>query len=439
MAQLADYAMPESGEQEQEQLTRLYRKISWRLLPLLMLAYLVSYLDRVNIGYAKLQMMSALNFSDSVYGLGAGIFFVGYFLCEVPSNLLLERIGARKTMLRIMLCWGVVAAGMLFVRTPAQFYGMRFALGVFEAGFFPGVVLYLTYWFPPARRGKAIATFMTSAIVASLLAGPLSGAILQYMDGWRGLAGWQWLFLLQGAPAVVLGVVLYLYLDDSPAEARWLSAGERTLLRDELERGAVTPDAKKAGLAMALRTPMLYGYALANFLMIGATYALVFWLPSLIQTWGVRDAVHIGLYAALPNLVGVAGMILIARHSDRKNERRWHYAASAVLVAGGLAVTILANGALGWSLLGICIATAGVASSTPLFITAVTEALPRHLSAVGIGFVTCLGILGGGAGSAVTGMLPRWTGSAYGILYFVIVLFLLSALVLLMVSRRRVR
>lgn len=430
------YALPPDVEPaaDPQQLSRLYRKISWRLLPLLMLAYLVSYLDRVNIGYAKLQMLSALQFSDAVYGLGAGIFFVGYFMCEVPSNLLLEKIGARKTMLRIMVLWGAVAAGMMLVKTPTQFYVMRFLLGVFEAGFFPGVVLYLTYWFPAARRGKVLALFMTSTIAASLIAGPLCGAILHYLDGWRGLAGWQWMFLLQGAPALVLGVVLFLHLDDKPDQARWLSDEERELLRADMAIGWPAKAQAKVSLWTMLKSQVVYGYAMVNFLMIGATYALVFWVPSLIHSWGVKDPLLIGMYAALPNLVGIIGMLLVARHSDKHGERRWHYAGSVVIALVGIAVTIAAQGALAPSLVGMCIATVGVASTTPLFVTAATEALPRHLSAAGIGMITSLGILGGGASSAMTGVLTRSGPNA--VLYFVMVLFALSAVLLLAVSRR---
>jgi MFS family permease len=415
--------------------TNLYRKISWRLLPLLMLAYLVSYLDRVNIGYAKLQMLSALQFSDAVYGLGAGIFFVGYFLCEVPSNLLLEKIGARKTMLRIMVLWGAVAAGMMLVKTPTQFYIMRFLLGVFEAGFFPGVVLYLTYWFPAERRGKVLALFMTSTVIASLIAGPACGAILHYLDGWRGLAGWQWMFLLQGAPAVVLGVVLFLHLDDKPEQARWLSDDERELLRADMARSAPVVALAKVSLWKMLRSRAVYGYAMVNFLMIGATYALVFWVPSLIQSWGVNNPLLIGLYAALPNLMGVVGMLLMARHSDKHGERHWHYAASVVIAVAGIALTIAADGALALSLIGMCIATVGVASTTPLLMTAATEALPRHQSAAGIGIISSVGILGGGISAALTGVLTLFGSNA--LLYFVIVLFALSAALMLTVSRRR--
>ena len=198
----------------------LYSKVSWRIMPLLLISYMVAYLDRINIGYAQLQMKQTLAFGDAVYGLGAGIFFLGYFLFEVPSNLLLEKIGARKTLLRIMVLWGLTAAAMMFVTTPLQFYVARFLLGVFEAGFFPGIILYFTYWYPSVRRGQVIAIFMSATTIVSVIAGPLCGGTLKYFNGVSGLAGWQWLFLVQGLPAIVLGVVIYLLLEDKPADAR---------------------------------------------------------------------------------------------------------------------------------------------------------------------------------------------------------------------------
>ena len=213
----------------------IYSKVSWRIIPILLISYMIAYLDRINIGYAQLQMKQTLPFGDAVYGIGAGIFFLGYFLFEVPSNLLLEKIGARKTLLRIMVLWGLTAAAMMFVTTPTQFYIARFLLGVFEAGFFPGIILYFTYWYPSVRRGQVIAIFMSATTIVSVIAGPLCGAILKYFDGVNGWAGWQWLFLVQGLPAAILGVIIFFYLQDKPADANWLSPGEKNLLRHNLE------------------------------------------------------------------------------------------------------------------------------------------------------------------------------------------------------------
>ncbi|MGH8429073.1 MAG: MFS transporter, partial [Solimonas sp.] len=213
----------------------MYRKIDWRIMPLLLAAYVVAFLDRINIGYAQLQMKETLAFSDAVYALGAGIFFIGYLLFGVPSNLMLEKIGVRKTLLRIMVCWGVLAMAMMFVQTPTQFYVLRFLLGVFEAGFTPGALLYLTYWYPPARRARMIGIFLLGAIVASLIAGPLSGAIMKYFDGLNGWHGWQWLFLVQGLPAPLLGLLAWFVLVDRPERASWLNAAEKARLRQQLD------------------------------------------------------------------------------------------------------------------------------------------------------------------------------------------------------------
>jgi MFS family permease len=237
----------------------VYSKVGWRIIPLLLIAYMIAYLDRINIGYAQLQMKQTLPFGEAVYGIGAGIFFLGYFLFEVPSNLLLEKIGARKTLLRIMVLWGITAASMMFVATPTQFYVARFLLGVFEAGFFPGVILYFTYWYPSVRRGQVIAIFMSATTIISVIAGPLCGATLKYFDGVNGWAGWQWLFLVQGLPAAALGVIIYFCLQDKPADADWLTPEEKNLLRHNLEHDEkdIVGEAE-ASLGQMFRDPKVY-------------------------------------------------------------------------------------------------------------------------------------------------------------------------------------
>src|SRR5712664_2195642 len=357
----------------------VYSKVSRRIIPLLLIAYMVAFLDRINIGYAQLQMKQTLAFGDAVYGFGAGIFFLGYFLFEVPSNLLLEKIGARKTLLRIMVLWGLTAAAMAFVSTPAQFYIARFLLGVFEAGFFPGVILYFTYWFPSVRRGQVIA-------------GPLCGATLKYFDGIYGLAGWQWLFIVQGVPAAVLGLVIFFYLQDRPADANWLTSAEKNILSHNLEHDRKAIVGESAGtLGQMFRDPKVYVLALVYFLLLGATYTLVFWLPTLIQSWGVKDLLLIGIYAAIPNAVGVIGMILIGRNSDKLRERRWHFAACVAIAAIGLGITTLLQGHLVGSLLALSLATIGIAAATPLFFTLITEYLSKAAAAGGIALISSLG------------------------------------------------
>jgi len=414
----------------------LYSKVSWRIIPLLVVCYMVAYLDRINIGYAQLQMKQVLTFSDAVYGLGAGIFFIGYFLFEVPSNLMLEKIGARKTLLRIMFCWGIVAASMMFVQTPTQFYVLRFLLGVFEAGFFPGIILYLTFWYPSARRGQMIAIFMAATTVAGVIAGPLCGGIMKYLDGANGLAGWQWLFIVQGLPASLLGIVAYFYLQDKPEDARWLSASEKKVLQTNLDNDQKNvASASHASLGQMLRDRKVYVLALVYFLLLGATYTMVFWVPTLVRSWGVTDLMQIGLYAALPSLIGVFGMILIGRNSDKHGERRWHFAASVTLAAIGLGITTLTQGNLGASLAGLSLAVIGIASATPLFFTITTEYLSKVGAAAGIALISSLGNLGAAASPAVTGAITARTGSPVYSMYLVMALYLLSGIILLLAVR----
>src|SRR5688572_24710216 len=327
-----------------------YRKVTWRLVPFLFLCYVVAFLDRINIGYAQLQMKQSLPFSDAVYGLGAGIFFIGYFLFEVPSNLMLAKVGVRKTLLRIMSLWGLVAAAMMFVSTPTMFYVLRFLLGVFEAGFFPGVLLYLTYWYPNARRGRIIALFMSATAIAGIVAGPLSGGIMKYMDGMNGWAGWQWLFLVQGVPATLLGIVAFFFLQDKPEDARWLKPAEKAIVRAQLDADQGAAGASHGSFLRLLRDPKVYVLSLIYFLLLGAAYAIIFWVPTVIRSWGVTDVLQIGLYAAIPNLIGAIAMVLVARHSDAKMERRWHLIGCVLLASVGMLLTVMVKGNLALSL-----------------------------------------------------------------------------------------
>jgi MFS family permease len=432
----ASKSSPQSSPFESAALKAVFSKINWRLIPLLLLAYMVAYLDRINIGYAQLQMKQTLPFDDAVYGLGAGIFFIGYFLFEVPSNLLLEKIGARKTLLRIMVLWGLAASAMMFVSTPLQFYAVRFLLGVFEAGFFPGVILYFTYWYPSVRRGQVIAIFMSATTIMSVIAGPLCGATLKYFDGFGGLHGWQWLFLVQGLPAIVLGFLVYLLLEDKPAQAAWLSRDEKKLLDDSFQRDVKNVESEPAGtFGQALRDSKVYLLSFVYFLLLGATYTMVFWLPTLIQSWGVKDLFLIGIYAAIPNAVGVIGMIMIGRHSDKWHERRWHFAACVAIAAVGLFVTSLLQGNLVGSILALCFAVIGIASATPLFFALISEYLSVGAAAGGIALISCLGNLGPAVSPTINGFILRNTGDNIYSLYFVIALYLLSGLLLLLAIR----
>ena len=411
----------------------VFSKVSWRIMPLLVICCFIAYLDRINIGYAQLQMKQTLPFSDAVYGLRAGIFFVGYFLFEVPSNLMLEKIGARKTLLRIMFCWGIVATGMMFVTTPMQFYVLRFLLGAFEAGFFPGIILYLTYWYPPARRGQMIAIFMTETTIAGVIAGPLSGGIMKWMDG---INGWQWLFLVQGLPASVLGSVAFFYLQDKPEDAQWLKPAEKKVLRDHLEHDAgLVAGAAHGSLWQMLRDPKVYLLSLVHFLLLGATYTMVFWVPTLIKGWGINDLFMIGIYAAIPNIVGVIDMVVIGRSCDRRKERRWHFLACTVIAAIGLGLTVVTQGSFLGSMLGRCVAVVGIASATPLFFTITSEYLPKVAAAGGIALISSLGNLGAAVSPSVTGAINAATVTPSYNMYLVMALYLLSGALLILSVR----
>ncbi|WP_343731772.1 MFS transporter [Duganella sp.] len=426
----------------------IYRKISWRLLPLLMLCYVVAYLDRVNVGYAKLQMGASLDFSEQVYAFGAAAFFVGYCLCALPANLLLEKIGARKTLLRLMLCWGAIAAAGALVREPVEFYVLRFLLGVLEAGFFPGVILYLTYWYPAARRARVFAIFASATLLAGVAAGPLCAYTLRHLRDYGMLDGWQWMLVTQGLPAVLLGVIAWLYLDDKPDDARWLSSFEQQMVEQDLERdetalhGPAAHDADEtqdetpalATIWSLLREPSISLLALSNLLLIGASYALVFWSPALMQRWGAGNQTELGLLTALPNLVGAVGMVLIGYDSDRRRERRGHFIACMVLAAGGLGLAIAADNGLAWSLAGLALATLGVAAGAPLLIAILTSMLDRRRVAAGIALVASLGLVGGAVGPTFSEQMLHWGGSA-GMLAALIVLYIAAGAILLWALR----
>lgn len=414
----------------------LFSKIAWRLLPLLIICYVIAFLDRINIGFAQLQMKQTLTFGDEAYAFGAGVFFIGYFLFEVPSNLMLEKIGARKTLLRIMVCWGLCASALMFVYTPIQFYILRFLLGAFEAGFFPGIILYLTYWFPGARRGKVIAIFMTATALTQVIAGPISGAILKYMNGVLGHYGWQWMFVMQGIPAVILGIVAFLYLEDKPEQARWLSDGEKQLLRHHFDNDTQgVASASHGSIWELLRDPKVYTLAFVFALYLGAAYTMIFWMPTLIKGWGVADVFAVGVLSAIPPLFGVIGCVLIGRSSDRRLERRWHFVFAVAMASIGLMLTIVFQGNLIGSLIGLCIMYFGQAAGTPLFFTGVSEYIPKRTAAGGIALISSLGNLGPSVMPVIASWVKTTAGTEVASLYLVMGTYLLAATILAVVLR----
>ena len=388
---------------------RLYARVTRRLIPLLFACYVAAYLDRVNVGFAKLQMLADLRFSATVYGLGAGIFFIGYFLFEIPSNLILHRIGARLWIARVMLTWGLISAAMLFVTSPTGFYILRFLLGAAEAGFFPGVILYLTFWYPSDRRAAIIALFMTGIPVAGVIGGPLSGWILGAMAGVRGLAGWQWLFLLEALPSLALGVAVLLYLDDGIARAHWLAAEEKEILATRI--AADQQQASAHSVWESFTKPQVWFLGVIYFCLIAGLYGAGFWLPTLIQRTGVASPLGIGLLTVLPNAVAAVAMVTISRWSDRTRERRWHLVVPALVGAAGWLVTVRFGRSTAIALCGMSFAMAGVTTSLALFWSLPTAILAGAAAAAGIALINSIGNLAGFVGPSLIGWIVDRTGS----------------------------
>lgn len=404
-----------------------YRIITLRIVPLLFICYMLNYMDRVNVGYAQLQMKHALNFSDAVYGLGASIFFVGYFIFEVPSNLLLHKIGARKTLLRIMLGWGLASACTMFVSTPVQFYVVRFFLGVFEAGLFPGIVLYLTYWYPPARRARVVALFMLATAAAGLVGGPTSGWILQNMNGVHGMQGWQWMFVIEGLPSSLLGIAAYLYLVDGPAKAHWLTDAQKSLVLDEVATAAAAASSETPTHS-PFADPKVYLLSFVLFCMLCGSYALSFWLPTVIRELGVRNLQQVGLYATIPDAVAAISTILYSRHSDKHFERRWHFIAVAFVAAVALSATSLTAHSLGLSISMFAIARAAIVSSLPVFWAMTTSLLSTRSSVAGIAVISSLSNLSGMTSPFLLGLIKSATGSLVNGLFAISALMIVAAL-----------
>lgn len=419
-----------SGEVES-----VFSKITVRLIPLLFFCYLLNFVDRANIGFAQLQMKSSLGFSDAVYGLGATMFFVGYLIFEVPSNLLLKRIGARMTILRIMVLWGLTSAATMFVTTPTQFYIVRLLLGVFEAGFFPGVVLYLTFWFPPQRRAKVMAMFMTAQVAAAFVTSPVSGAILKHMHGVYGWEGWQWMFLIEGLPTVLLGVVAYLMLPNGPEQAKWLSPRERQVFQWEMAHAGGREVETGHAFTGVLRDPKVYLLAFAAFVSGCAGYFLAFWTPTIIKDLGIADLQMIGLYAVIPNLFGLIAMVLYGRHADQTNEQRLHYGVAFLVAALGFVSLVFATKTgLTWTLAAIAFGGSALVSSTPIFWAMVTRYLPRERAPAGIAYINTLASAAG-ISPAVVGAIKTQTGSLDLAIYLISALFVVAALAVMVGMR----
>ena len=414
-----------------------YGKVTRRLIPFLFVCYVVAYLDRVNLGFAKLEMMGSLGMSDTVYGIGAGVFFLGYFLFEVPSNLILHRVGARIWIGRIMISWGLISGAMVWVRSPATFYVLRFCLGLAEAGFFPGIIYYLTTWYPSPRRARIIALFMTGIPISSVVGGPISGGILHACTGAGRLAGWQWLFLLEAIPAVVLGVTALFYLKDGIGEVAWLTAEEKAFLRSELSTDAPVGPVPKAGAAF--RNPQTWLAIVVYFPFCAGLYGVGFWLPTLIKSAGVADPFRIGLLTAIPWAVGAVAMVLNGRSSDRHNERRWHMAVPAFLCGLGLIGGALAGQHLLATMATLTVATLGITAGLPQVWTLPRAVLSGAAAAAGIAFINSAGNLGGFLGPLLIGWIRDLTHSTAAGLYLLAALMFVGGVCALLFPKAAAR
>jgi D-galactonate transporter len=411
-----------------------YAKVTWRLLPFLFLCYVFAYLDRVNVGFAKLQMMDDLGFSEAVYGLGAGIFFVGYLLFEIPSNVIMLKVGARLWITRIMVTWGVISGAMMFVTTPTSFYILRFLLGVAEAGFIPAVLLYLTYWFPANRCGKVTALFFTGIPMSGVIGGPLSGLILGTMDQVQGLAAWQWLFVLEAIPTVVLGCVAFFLLDDRIADAKWLTSKEKAVLEHNLSQDAHGKQLNS--MRDGIMNPRVWLLSLIYLFFTMGLYGISFWLPTIVKASGVSDPMHIGMLTTIPYAAATVAMIMAGRSSDKRNERRWHLAIAGIGGAVGLVWSVLYADNTPIALMGLTLATMGIMATISQFWTLPPAILGGAAAATGIALANSVGSVSGLIAPSLLGLVKTMTDSTNnGILVLAACLIVGSLLVLAIPAR----
>ena len=423
----APYAAPHTSSPSTADV--LYRKIARRILPILLLAYIIAYIDRVNVSFAKLQMLGDLKFSESVYGLGAGIFFLGYFLFEVPSNIILHKVGARVWICRVLVTWGIISGCNALVRTPGEFYTMRLLLGVAEAGFFPGMILYLTYWFPSHRRAKMVAILLAGNPVAGIIGGPVSGYIMRYFAGRHGIAGWQWLFILEAIPAIALGIIVLFSFDDRVVNAKWLSPEEKAVVAAEItdEAGVKTHHT----ILSVFTSPRVWLMGAIYFGIEMGSYAIGFWLPTIIRETGVKDTFQIGLRTIVPYCLALICMILVGRHSDKTRERRWHLVVPCIIAAIGFALCTQGSSSAALAMIGMNMAVAGVVTAVPMFWALPTSFLGGIGAAAGIALVNCTGNLGGFFSPAIIGILKTHTGTLSSGLFLIAGCMVASSILIL--------
>jgi D-galactonate transporter len=389
--------------------TRTIAKVSARLVPFLIVCFVVAYLDRVNVSFAALTMNRDLGLSASEYGKGAGIFFIAYFLFEVPSNLLLERFGARKWIARIMFTWGLISGATAFVGGPTSFYVVRVLLGIAESGFFPGIIFFLTLWFPTAYRAQMIGYFMAAIPLSTVIGAPVSGLLLG-LDGFMGMKGWQWLFILEAVPSLILSAVVFFYLTDRPADASWLADDERAWLVSRLEQERRQRETiRKYSVRQALLNPKVLALSLVYFGVVATNYGLSFFLPQIVKAFGMSNF-QTGLVSALPYVVGVLSIILWGRRSDRKRERRFHAAFPMLVASAGIAISTALDDPV-MKMMALCVAGFGIFGSLPVFWTLPTAFLSGAAAAGGIALINSIGNLAGFAGPYAMGWIKDSTGS----------------------------
>ncbi|MGG7598230.1 D-galactonate transporter [Pseudomonas sp. TE6288] len=414
---------------------KTYRKVALRFIPFLMLCYVIAYLDRINIGIAKLNMQADLQFSEAAYGLGAGLFFIGYLMFEVPSNLILHRVGARIWIARIMITWGILSGMMAFVSEPWHFYTLRFLLGVAEAGFYPGVILFLTYWFPNHRRGKMTAIFQAGIPVAGLVGSPLSGWIMEHFHMMGGHPGWQWMFVIEALPTLPLAIGVLLILSNRVQDAKWLSAEERSLIEHDLaqdDRGK-----EHMTFMQVLRDTRIIRIILMTFAAMMALYTLGFYLPTLIRDAGATGATEIGVLSAIPYFVAIITMVLVGRSSDKHGERRWHLAGVMLVGALGLIGSTFAGQNLVLAVICLSIAAGGIISFSPIMWTLPTAFLGGATAAACIGVINSLANLGGFVSPYMIGWIRDTYQSTTPAVYLVAIALIIGAIISLTLSNKR--
>jgi MFS family permease len=405
---------------------RTYRKVDVRIVPFLFFCYILAYLDRVNVGFAKLQMLKDLSLSDAAFATGAGIFFIGYFFFEVPSNVLLKKFGARMWIARIMISWGVISGCMIFVKGEWSFYAMRFLLGLAEAGFFPGVIYYLTLWYPSRLRSTRTAWFVAAIAVSGVVGNPISGWIMDVLSGAMKLAGWQWLFLSEGIPSILVGFLVIFYLDSSIAEAKWLTPEEKALLARNLE--AEDKHKTEHKLVDAFTSGKVWVLCGIYFTLMIGLYGIAFWLPTIVKAFGLKGYLRVGLITAIPYGVAVIGMILLSNHSDKTGERRLHYVANVVVGAVGLVLSgvFASNPVL--AIIFLSMGTLGVIGSMPLFWPLPSAFLAGTAAAAGIGIVNSVGNLGGYVGPNIPIWARHFSSDSSAALYIIAGILMVGAL-----------